>query len=107
MTQENTNIEERRKYRRLDLNLPIAFEILAEDTRDCSINFAKTKNVSTGGTYFETIADTDIKPEMSLKIVFDTPATLNSFELNNVFKTPKLEAKARVIRVLDIVEKDK
>ena len=98
--------KDRRKYRRLDLNLPIAFEILEEDTRDCSINFAKTRNVSTGGAYFESISDARIKPDMKLKIVFDTPESLNSFGLNNVFKSPKLEAVAKVVRVTDVVEED-
>lgn len=106
MSRFEPDLKERRNYRRLELNLPIAFEILGHETSDCSINFAKTKNVSTGGAYFESIADTDIEKDMKLKVVFDTLASVNGFDLNNVFKAPKLEAIAKVLRVNDVVEKD-
>jgi len=106
MVSNDSEFVERRMYRRLDLILPIAFEILEEDTKDCSINFARTCNVSTGGAYFESAAEIDIKANDKLKIVFDTPNLASEFDMTNVFKAPKLETIAQVVRVNDRVEQD-
>ena len=107
MTELNNGFEEKRRYRRLELDLPIAFEIISNDTRDCSINFAKTRNVSTGGAYFEFISDCDIQKDMRIKVVFDTPDYSSDLDMSNIFKNPKLETSAKVLRTTDIVEKDR
>ena len=61
---------EKRQYRRLDIRLPLDFHI--EDINRGNIWRTVTKNVSTGGAYFETtLDDIDMGKRLSLALGVD------------------------------------
>lgn len=88
--------DEKRKYRRLELALPIEVRKIGPPLEPI-IEEATTTNVSLGGTYFKTRTRKDVKPEQDVYISISVPR-----EMRRQFPFSRLAGKARVVRVEDL-----
>ena len=90
MTTEETRIEERRRDRRLAIQLPLTYR--KQDSGRGKPFGTITSNVSTGGVYFMTTAD-DVRAGDLLDLEFGVPADDDRFPPDG-----KIATVARVVR---------
>lgn len=77
-------LQEKRRHRRLEVRLSLGYRKLNSDT-DAAYH-STTKNVSTGGVYFET-TDEDLNPGDMLEFELGVPPSDNRFPKNMTITT--------------------
>jgi len=83
---------ERRRYRRLELSVPMVFTVRTRAGATIS-HSGVTRNVSPGGIYFRTTAAPDLQPQQELTINIIVPRRGDPSEA-----TVSLSGQARVLR---------
>ncbi len=91
--------QERRRYRRLPIQLPLICR--APDNPERIIIRSKTINVSTGGLYFETLAD-DVRPGQRIQLELTVPPGEGHFPYQG-----RVIADANIVRVTDLAPQSK
>ena len=88
-----TEYTERRRDRRLDLSLPIEFTVSAEAVSPLP-RTGLTRNVSSGGVYFETTVRQSVLADAPIKVRIAIPRTDDEST-----SSLSLQGEARVVRV--------
>jgi hypothetical protein len=83
---------EKRRYRRLELSVPVLFTVKSK-TGTGVTRSGVTRNVSPGGIYFRTASAPDIQPQQELTIKLLIPRRSDPSEA-----TVSLSGEARVVR---------
>jgi len=86
------SILEKRRYRRLDLSVPVLFTVKKKGGTGVTRS-GVTRNVSPGGVYFRTASAADIEPEQELTIKLLIPRRNDPSEA-----TVSLSGEARIVR---------
>lgn len=86
--------QERRRHRRLPIQLPLICR--SADNPERVVVRSKTINVSTGGLYFETLAD-EVRPGQQLQLEMTVPPGEGHFPYQG-----RVIADAHIIRVIDL-----
>ena len=87
---------EKRKYRRLELALPIEVRKIGPPA-ELIFEESTTTNVSLGGAYFKTRIWKDVRPKEGVYISISIPR-----EMTRHFHFSRLAGKARVVRVEEL-----
>jgi len=87
-----TPTEERRRYRRLPLRVPVLFTVTTK-TGTTITRSGVTENVSPGGVFFRTSSALDLEPQQSLTVKLLIPRGSDPSEA-----TVSLSGEARLVR---------